>query len=212
LSITLAMATPVPPGGLVHPILTVPISVAARWSGCITLHAGAYEVGGTAWAVLGEREAGKSSLLASLATRAACPVVADDLLVIDDGAVLAGPNCVDLRPDVVGQYPGARPVGEIGGRLRHRLSTPPSLERSSLGGILSLGWHGDAGIKVEKLPAAEALRLIYAQEYIALLGPADPVKILDLLGVPAYRVLRPRDWGVVDELCERLVALAGDQD
>jgi hypothetical protein len=132
-------------------------------------------------------------------------------VLTEEHVVLAGPNCVDLRPDVAARMPDSREIGVIGGRVRHRLSTPPSGNRVPLKAMLSLGWHDEPGISIEPLPTQEQLRLLYAQEYIGLMGPADPVRILDLLPVPAYRVLRPRDWELTDELCERLIALASDQ-
>lgn len=207
--IELDMPRDLPQGSLVHPVLTGPISVLCRWSNALTLHAGAYEAGGRAWAVLGEREAGKSTMLASMAERG-CPVVADDLLVIDDAVVRAGPHCVDLRPDAAARFAGSRLLGEVGGRDRHRLSTPVGEPRVPLGGFLSLGWHQSSEVIVERVPTSDLLERIYGQEYIGLMGPADPRRILDLLGTPAWRVLRPRDWDRTDATCRRLLALAQD--
>ena len=69
-----------------------PAAVFARWRGLETLHGGAFvDDRGGAWAVLGDRGAGKSSLLAALAL-AGHEVVADDLLVLDGGDCFAGPE------------------------------------------------------------------------------------------------------------------------
>ena len=38
------------------------------------------------------------------------------------------------------------------------------------------------------MPPGEALQIVYEQEYMGLLGPADPAKILDLLNTPMWRV------------------------
>src|SRR3712207_8347650 len=46
------------------------------------------------------RSAGKSTLLAWLVLSGQ-PIVSDDQLVLDAGAVYAGPRCVDLRPETV---------------------------------------------------------------------------------------------------------------
>lgn len=196
-----------PPAALVHPILTVPVSVLARWDGAVTLHAGAFEAHGGAWAVLGDREAGKSTALASMAARG-CPILADDLLVLDGRRVRSGPCCVDLRPDVAHRFAGSHVVAEVGGRKRHRLRTRAGSPTAALRGFLELRWHDDPDVRIERMPTAELLRLLYAQEYIALLGPADPVKILDLLAVPAWRVTRRRDWSTTDALSKTLLALA----
>lgn len=202
-------ATMLPPAALVHPVLTVPMSVFSRWSGAVTLHAGAFETMGGAWGVIGQREAGKSTTLASMATRG-CPVVADDLLVIDGVEVRAGPCCVDLRPDVAARFAGSRLVGEVGGRPRFRLSTPTGSATVPLRGFLDLAWHDESRVTIERLPTPELLKLLYAQEYIGLMGPVDPRKILDVLAVPGWKVTRPRDWSATDEVCERLLALAAD--
>lgn len=192
---------------LVHPLLTVPISILARWRGDLTLHAGSFVAEGRAWAVVGGREAGKSTTLAELAQRG-YPLMADDLLVLDGDLVRAGPTCVDLRPDVAERMPAARPMGEVGGRFRHRLSTPEGPASAPLGGIFLLEWGEGDAVRVEPVGSAEALQVIFRQEYIALLGPTDPVKVLELMEVPMWRVSRPRDWSRGEEAIDELLAVA----
>jgi hypothetical protein len=209
-AIHLKLVNELPDGAIVHPILTVPVAALARWDGALTLHAGAFEASGAGWGVIGERMAGKSTLLGSLAERG-CPVVADDLLVVDGDTVRPGPACVDLRPDVAERFAGARVLGEVGGRIRHRLSTRPGSAAPLLAGFLALGWHEDDDVAIEPLPTRELLALLYGHEYIGLLGPADPARILDLLAVPAWRVRRPRRWDATGAVCEALLALAADQ-
>jgi hypothetical protein len=204
--ITLSFIEPVSAHALVHPVLTIPMSILARWRGDVTLHAGAFAANGAAWAVIGGREAGKSTMLATVA-RAGCPIVADDLLTIDAGEVWSGPQCVDLRPDVAERY-GARSIGEVGGRVRYRLSTPPSPPRLPLKGIFLLDWHEARDVALTELQAGERLKLLYDQEYIALLGPADPNRILDLMELPAWRLSRPRDWAATDAAVSALLEAA----
>src|SRR5690349_7180146 len=84
------------PAALVHPFLASPALVAAHWHGRETFHAGAFVVGDGAWAVLGEKGDGKSTLMAWLARRGAA-VVTDDVLIVDAGSALAGPPSIDLR-------------------------------------------------------------------------------------------------------------------
>lgn len=193
---------------LVHPLLTVGVSILARWRGNATLHAGAFETPSGAWAIMGGREAGKSSILASLAQRGHS-VVADDLLITDDGSVWAGPSCVDLRPDTAGRFADARPLGIIGGRPRFRLSTLPGRARLPVAGFFVLDWHEQPGVLVESLPAQERLHWIYRQEYIRLVGYPDPQKLMPLLGLPAWRVTRPRDWKATEEVIDRVLEIAG---
>ena len=56
----------------------------------------AFVFGSLAWAVVGGREAGKSSLLAALAARD-LPVLADDLVISDSHQAFCGPRTIDLR-------------------------------------------------------------------------------------------------------------------
>lgn len=205
-AITLGFAETTTAEALVHPLLTGPISILARWRGDLTLHAGAFFANGRAWAVMGEREAGKSTALAQLAARG-CPLLADDLLVLDEGVVRAGPSCIDLRPDAAARADGALALGEIGGRPRYRLPASRGPARAELAGFFLMSWGEDPAVSAEQVPASEALKIVYEQEYIGLMGPADPAKVLDLLGVPMWRVRRPADWDFTEETAERMLEI-----
>src|SRR6185436_12314723 len=67
---------------IVHPYLAPAAAVVARWLGRESMHAGAFVAGGRAWALLGDRTAGKSSTLGWLA-RLGAPIVCDDMLIVD---------------------------------------------------------------------------------------------------------------------------------
>ncbi|HEY7472283.1 MAG TPA: hypothetical protein VIE68_08050 [Gemmatimonadota bacterium] len=194
------------PAALVHPLLTIGVSVLARWRGDVTLHAGAFETAAGAWAVMGAREAGKSSILASIGERGH-PVVADDLLAIQDGSVWAGPSCVDLRPDTVGRFKTAESMGVVGGRPRFRLATRPGRARLPLKGFFVLDWTSGDDIRIDPLPARERVQWLYRQEYIRLVGFSDPTKMLPLVALPAWRLTRPRDWEATDAAVERVLAI-----
>lgn len=198
------------PAALVHPLLTIGVSVLARWRGDVTLHAGAFETAAGGWGVMGAREAGKSSILASIGERG-LPVVADDLLTVQDGSLWSGPSCVDLRPDIVGRFASAVSMGIIGGRLRFRLATPAGGMRVPLRGFFVLEWGDDPVIRVEPLPPQERLEWLYRQEYIRLVGFPDPAKLLPLIALPAWRLTRPRDWEATDEAVERLLEVAASR-
>lgn len=191
---------------LVHPLLTTPMSILARWRGDLTLHAGSFFANGRSWAVIGAREAGKSTMVATLGERG-CPLVADDLLVLDGETVHAGPACVDLRPDVVARVEGARSLGVVGGRHRYRLSTSQGPARSHLGGFFLLDWSDDAAVAIEEVAPSERLRLLCEHDYIGLLGPADPRQMLDLLEIPMWQVRRPRDWAATSAAADGILAL-----
>jgi hypothetical protein len=206
---TITFHLPQPPvaEALIHPLGTVPLAILARWRGDVTLHAGAFATATGAWAVVGHREAGKSTLLASLAGRGV-PLLADDLLAVLDGRVWPGPACVDLRPDAVSRFTGVRDLGIVSGRRRFRLSTATESRRLPLRGIFVLAWHDRSGVVVESLTAEERLRLLYDLEYVATVGPADPRTLMDLVTVPAWRVMRPRDWAQTDASLDAIMELA----
>ena len=195
----------IPPlGAFVHPLLTIGISVLARWRGDVTLHAGAFETESGAWGFFGAREAGKSSMLAALGTRG-YPVIADDLLAIQDGLVWAGPRCVDLRPDTAARFSKARYLGIVGGRPRWRLSTEAGDARVPLRGFFLLDWHDGPDIVLEPLSTRERLQWLYRQEYIRLVGFADPGKMVPLVALPGWRLARPRNWNITEEAVDRVV-------
>jgi hypothetical protein len=207
-SVTMELHTEISPAGVVHPLLTMPLSVLARWRGDLTLHAGAFQCGDGAYGIVGRREAGKSTTLALLA-QAGQPIVADDLLTIGEGHVWSGPACVDLRPDAATRFAAARPIGEIGGRERFRLSARPAADRLPLRGLFVMDWAADGGVGVTPLSVGEFLHLLYESEYIPMMGATDPFRILDVMGaVHAWRVTRPRDWAMADELIDRMVEVA----
>ena len=200
---------PVVPGALVHPLLTVGISIHARWRGDVTLHAGGFETSSGAWGIMGSRQAGKSAMLAALAARG-CPVVADDLLTIQDREVWAGPACVDLRPDSAGRFESVHYLGIVGGRPRFRMSTPPGRPRLPLRGFFVLDWHEEPTIEAVPLDARERLQWVYRQEYISLVGWPEPEKLVPLLGLPAWRVTRPPDWDATRNVIDRVLEIAND--
>ena len=193
---------------LVHPMLTAPFSMLARWRGDVTLHGGAFIHAGGAWAVLGERTAGKSSLLGLLGARG-LPIAADDLLTIDDGWLRAGPSCIDLRPDVAARLPGARDLGVVGTRRRFRLSATPAPARTRLLGVIVLEWHDEPEPALLPMAAEERLATLYRQEAIALLGFSKPQKFIDLLGLPMWRFRRRKDWDSTPAAVDRLLDLIG---
>jgi hypothetical protein len=177
-----------PEADLVHPGLWPAAAVFARWRGLETLHGGAFvdELGG-AWAVLGDRGAGKSSLLATLAL-AGRVVLADDLLVLDGDECLAGPRCLDLRPETVTAL-GLGSLPAVRSAERRRLALAPCDARFPLHGCIFLEWG--ARVAVEPLNPADHLGLLTRQRRIAGLG-ANVEQLLDLAGLPAFRLRRPR--------------------
>jgi hypothetical protein len=202
-TIVCCLAQPITPAVFVHPIMTLPLSFLARWRGDATLHGGAFLHDDRAWVVTGEREAGKSALLARLAQRGV-PIVADDLVVIEGYDVLAGPSCVDLRPDTAERIPEAEKVGVVGSRTRYRLRTPPAPARVPLGGICLLEW-ADSPPQLDLLRVEDSLRVLHRQHYAAELAPPEPRQTLTLLERPVWRFRRRRDWARADSTLDHLL-------
>jgi hypothetical protein len=177
---------------LVHPYLGAAAAIFSRWAGREVFHAGAFVCGDLAWAVVGAREAGKSSLLATLAGRG-WPVLADDLVVTDGHQVFCGPRTIDLRQRLPGS---AEPVTPARGTTRWRLSLPPAPRAVPLGGWIYLRW--DAEVTMRAVPASVVLaRLAAGRTWPTL--PSDPRTLLALAARPGWDLGRPADWGRMDE-------------
>lgn len=174
---------------LVHPRLAPAAALMARWLDREALHAGAFLTAGGAWGVAGANEAGKSTLLGSLAMRGT-PVFSDDLLVIDRaGLAYAGPRCLDLRrPEIIGGGVSerVRPVRED---TRRRMDLPAVAAVAPLRGWFFLEW----GSRVEAVPCPGEARLrgLLAQRRWAV-EAIDPRVLLALASLPAWTLRRPR--------------------
>lgn len=175
-----------PHSDLVHPLLGRIATHLALARGVEVMHAGAVVGRAGAWGVLGCKGAGKSTLLAGLA-QAGVPVVTDDVLMFKERRALAGPRCIDLRPDLnrFGLGVAVRPEDP-----RNRISLPPIAAEHSLAGLVHLEWsEGEACI--ERLHAREALRrLLRVQGEKGY--PRSPGVLLDLAALPAVCLRRPR--------------------
>jgi hypothetical protein len=196
------------PGGfsdaaVIHPALGLIAAVANRWSGRDVFHAGAFLNSDGAWAVLGGREAGKSSLLGHLATKGV-GIVADDAVVVDDdaGLVLAGPRCVDLREGAAKWLGQGEDIGMVGARRRWRMHVPAVAGAVPLRGWIVPEW-GDC-IELETVPAVLRPQLLYAHRYLGQL-PRRPERVLDLIALPFVIFRRPRRWESADDATAALL-------
>lgn len=188
-------------GALVHPHLAAVAVVAAYWLGRESFHAGGFVASGGVWGLLGDKEAGKSSTLASLAL-AGVPVVCDDVLVLDHSTALAGPRSVDLRADSAQRLGGAEPLGMIGGRERWRLTLEPVAPELPFRGWIELCW-GER-VAVRAIRGSERLRTLLPHRG-ARLPPPDPLALVELSAMPFLQLRRPRRWSSLQDAMRGLL-------
>jgi hypothetical protein len=186
---------------LIHPFLAPVAAIMAHWERRIAFHAGAIALDGAVWGVIGERGAGKSSLLAVLAAQGV-DVVADDVLVLSGNEAFTGPRTIDLREDAAGRL-GGEALGVAGARPRWRVVLGALPATLPMRGWVFLGW-GDE-VAVDELAPSERLPRLIAS--LALRMPvADPAMLLPLAALPAVQFSRPADWAQADPAASSLVA------
>jgi hypothetical protein len=188
----------VPDDELVHPLLAPAAMHFASWLGHAAFHGGAFVRDGRAFGVLAERNHGKSTTLARLAAFG-IPVLVDDALVVDNGVALAGPRCIDLRPEAVTD----ESLEPVRGDGRRRLRLPPIEPSYPLAGVFVLRWNDETSI--ESLRAPERL-LALARHCRPEVGRTPA--LLELCRLPVWRVERPRDRACLDDVCDRLLTAA----
>ena len=181
-------------GELLHPYLGYVAVVVARWLARDCVHAGAFAVDGGAFALVGARGTGKSSVL-GLLSRQGHGVVCDDVLVVGNGSVFAGPRFVDLRAEAAERLRAGEPIGIVGARERWRLPLPPVAPEIPLRGWLLLEWGSE--LAVERIAAGTALMRIHEQLSL-FTAPREAIALLDLASFPAWRVTRPFGWESIE--------------
>ena len=187
---------------IVHPRLGMLGAIYAQWlPGRMAFHAGAFISGGLAWAVVGERHDGKSTLMAALAM-AGLPVLGDDTLVLDGLRCLSSVRCVDLRPDAADHLGVRDSVVTVrrGARDRLFLDGPPP--EAPLAGWIFLKW-GDE-LATRELPAPERVARIARRQGWHRRGVTDPARLLDVAALPAWELSRPREWTLLPRVLERV--------
>jgi hypothetical protein len=192
---------------VVQPFLTTAAASIALHGGHQPFHAGALGIDGAAWAILGDKEAGKSSTLA-LAARMGVPVITDDLLVVADGLALAGPRCLDLREEPAAFIGGTKPLGMVGLRERWRLYLDPCPPATPLAGFVVPTWGTDA---VELLAPVARLETIFESSSLQGITMNDPGEYLWLASLPTVEWSRPRDLSSASRSLELLLAALARQ-
>ena len=192
------------PDELVHPYLAPAAAVIGRWGGKETVHAGAFAAGGSVWALVGDRGAGKSSTLAWMA-RTGFEILCDDMIVLDGAVPHVGPRTIDLREDAAARLDAGEPIGVTGARERWRLRLDPVAEGRPLAGWIFLAWGPE--LAARRLGGAERLQRIAAQRGLRL-PPANPEVLLELSSLPAWELARPRTWDSLPAGADLLLELA----
>lgn len=193
------LATRPPDEDLLHPYLAPGAALYWQWAGREAIHAGVFAAGDGAVLMLGDKEAGKSTTLAWLATQGGTAVLSDDLTVLDGRDVLVGPRSIDLR--VEGALPGvSEHLVRSGERNRVRLpAAPPSLP---LAGLVVLDW----GPELELAPVGFATRMeLIARQRTFPTVAANATALLELASVPMIRARRPRDPAGLEPFCRSLL-------
>ncbi len=192
------------PDLLAHPYLGPVATAYGRWAGREAFHAGAFVTAGRAWAVLGPRTAGKSTLMAALSAYG-MPVLSDDITITDGAVAYRGPRCIDLRE----VPPGLDLEPRLARRdTRHRVYLPAGPDEVPLGGWIFLAWGDDLAAQPRDAPAL--LRDLAARRAWRHLA-SDPTLLLSLATLPSWTLTRPRRWaglGATIELLEQTLAAA----
>jgi hypothetical protein len=152
--------------------------------------------------VLSAGEGGKSTLLASLALHGHT-ILSDDLVVIEGGRVFAGPRCLDLRPSAA-EWLSAVDAPLVRDESRARLQLRDAPHSAPLRGIVYLAW-GER-IEVAKVPLAERIVRLRAQNSFVDVLPPWKHGLLELAALPTYELRRPRDFEDLPASAEALLA------
>ena len=204
LTVRFATREPLSDQAILHPFLGLPASFASHWLGRQVFHGGAFVLAGGAWALLGDKEVGKSSTLGALLGRR-FDVLSDDILVVDGTTLFAGPRCVDLRDEAAAVLGGER-LGIVGSRERWRLHSGDVGASASLAGVIHLEW-GDR-VAIEPLAAPQRLLGLITHSVVRP-GAGAALALLELAVLPTWRFVRPRDLGALDGALSELLDALG---
>jgi hypothetical protein len=192
---------PIDDGALVHPFLAPVALISARWLGRESFHAGAFVADGGVWALLGDKEAGKSTTLAWLETHGH-PVVCDDALVLDGMTAFVGPRTIDLRAESAQRLGIGEALGRVGVRDRWRVPLGAVPAELPFRGWVQLEW-GD-GVAVEPVRGAARLSALIPHRGVRL-EPPRPEALVDYAALPQLTLRRPHGWASLREGADRLL-------
>jgi len=187
---------------LVHPWLAAAAVPRNLGLGRLVLHGGLMGVGDSGIAVVGEREAGKSTLMAAAAI-SGISVYADDVVVVDAGRAYCGPRNIDLRQGTSEHLEGlgVEPARE---GTRDRALLHPVPWSVGLRAIVVLKW-GDT-LSIESVSAGR--RLFELQGHLACdPAPISRQRVLALAAMPTFILRRPKEFAQLTRTVTSLMNL-----
>lgn len=198
----LDLAGEIPDGEVLHPWLAPTVCRYSIQLGRIVLHGGVVATGERAVAVLGDREAGKSTLVAYAASHGdELSVLSDDLVVVEGHTVFAGPRCIDLRPSAAGLWRSFRSVPSRDGS-RRRVFLPGCAESARLVGLVVLQWGQE--LALTRLTPSAGLAAVLPHLSAGQSRPAFE-RVLSLADLPVWRLQRPKDPALLDTQLSMLI-------
>jgi hypothetical protein len=191
--------------------------------GWTVLHASAVTIHGRAFAFVGQKGAGKSTMIAQLAQRGHSPV-SDDITAIDSGqsppTTIFGSPQIRLWPDTLdylGMQPEILPLIHPQLPKRHWTAGNPGKSRTDripVAGVYELCVGPETAIKKLDPEAAllTLLRHMYLSRWPELL-PLFPVQLRQLAvliaDVPVFQLTRSLDFDILPAVCQRIECCAG---
>jgi hypothetical protein len=188
-----------PDADLLHPYLAPAAALVWRWAGREAIHAGAFVGGRGAVVVLGGKNAGKSTTLAWL-SQVGQSVLADDLAVVDDGHVLAGPRSIDLRVPLT---PPSEDARRVRGGDRTRVTLPEAPRRLPVAGVAVIAWG--PRVQVTSVAVEQRWGFLAPQRSLPSL-PDNAVSLLELVAAPTLLFTRPPNLTSVAAVGEAMIA------
>lgn len=195
---TYSVRSPLSDEDLLHPYLAAAAAWFSHWLGRETFHGGAVVVGGHAYALVGEKEAGKSSLLAWFSQRGV-EVVTDDLLVLEGELLFTGPRCIDLRSESVLGRDEIERFATVRGGTRHRVALPQTSHSWPFGGWILLDWGTETSMR--KVAPRDRLARLAAHRVLRV-PPSSPGYLLRLATLPMWELTRVKEWGTMDGVAD----------
>lgn len=167
---------------LLHPYLAAIAALAGPWHGRLAFHGGAFGMAGSAWGLLAAKEEGKSTTLAYMAEQG-LPVLADDVIVLAGGQMMAGPRTIDLRDGALEL--GLAAESRVRGATRYRKRLAEIAPEIPAGGFVLL--EGGAVFNHAGVASADRVRELTAARALGSL-PSEAQGLLDAVTLPMIRV------------------------